>query len=393
MKFELPKNVNYIISRLASCGYRADAVGGCVRDLLLGKSPSDYDLTTDATPEKIKEIFANERTVDTGIKHGTVSIILEGEQFEVTTYRVDGEYKDSRHPESVSFTRDIRDDLSRRDFTVNAIAYSSAFGLTDLFGGREDLENEIIRAVGDPYLRFTEDALRILRALRFSSTLGFSIEPNTARALREKKNLLTNVSAERIYVELRKLIEGKNAYNVLSEYGDVISVVLPEIFPLALPEKSLFERSDFICRLLSMLYLSGGSLDSLCQRLHTESHLRQLGGRVISAVDKYTGFDDVKLTHILAELDVEGAETLLRLEILLGRLDPDALKRLDVLKSNAVYKLSQLEIDGGDLISLGARGRRVGEILNLLLTAVIDGKMVNNKEKLLKMAEELVKMN
>ena len=206
MNFPLPKTVEYIISTLEGAGYRADVVGGSVRDFLLGKTPSDYDITTDATPDMTKEVFRHERTIDTGIKHGTVGLYLDGEVYEITTHRVDGEYKDSRHPESVSFTTDIKEDLARRDFTVNAMAFSPRFGITDPFGGREDLENQIIRAVGDPTLRFTEDALRILRAVRFASVLGFEIEEKTALALGEKADLLKNVSPERIWVELKKNI-------------------------------------------------------------------------------------------------------------------------------------------------------------------------------------------
>ena len=166
----LPENVMLIIERLGARGYRADVVGGPVRDFLLGKTPSDFDLTTDALPEQIKAAFSDLRTVDTGIKHGTVSVIIGGEQYEITTYRIDGEYTDSRHPDSVTFTPDITEDLRRRDFTMNAIAYNPRAGITDPFGGREDVARGVIRAVGEPRLRFTEDALRILRGVRFRAT-------------------------------------------------------------------------------------------------------------------------------------------------------------------------------------------------------------------------------
>ena len=179
----LPENVNYIISRLREYGYRADVVGGPVRDFLLGKVPSDYDLTTDATPDKVKEIFNSHRTVDVGIQHGTVALILDGEQYEITTYRVDGEYSDSRHPDSVAFTVDIAEDLRRRDFTMNAIAYNPTDGITDPYGGEEDVRARLIRAVGDPVTRFTEDALRILRGARFASVLGFTVDEETASAI------------------------------------------------------------------------------------------------------------------------------------------------------------------------------------------------------------------
>ena len=224
---KLPQNVEYILEKLEKNGYRADIVGGPVRDFLLGKIPDDYDITTSASPEETKLVFSDLRTVDTGIKHGTVSIILDGEQYEVTTYRIDGEYKDSRHPETVTFTRNIEEDLRRRDFTMNAIAYSPRHGITDPYGGREDTAAGIIRAVGEPRLRFTEDALRILRGVRFAATLGFEVEKDTGCAMLETRHLLKNVSVERIYVELKKMISGKYSYDVLSCFSDIILDVIP----------------------------------------------------------------------------------------------------------------------------------------------------------------------
>ena len=222
MNFNIPSDVLYILRRLEAAGFQADIVGGSVRDLLLGRSPDDYDITTSATPDEMKKVFADVRTIDTGIKHGTVGILIDGRVYETTTYRVDGEYVDSRHPESVSFTRKIEEDLARRDFTVNAMAYNPARGLTDPFDGQNDLKCGIIRAVGDPMLRFSEDALRILRGIRFSATFGFEIEKVTSDALCEKAMLLSNVSSERIYVELRKTVAAPYAYSVLNKYSEVI---------------------------------------------------------------------------------------------------------------------------------------------------------------------------
>ena len=224
-KLILPRPVEKILSRFHEGGYRADIVGGCVRDKLLLKEPNDYDITTNAAPDAVKALFSDCRTVDTGIKHGTVTLLFEGGAYEITTWRVEGKYLDNRRPSSVSFAKDISEDLSRRDFTVNAIAYSYTYGLTDLFGGREDIEAKILRSVGDPTARFREDALRILRALRFSATLGFAIEENTARAIRAEKALLHNISAERIYQELYKLLSGDMAESVLSEYAEGICEV------------------------------------------------------------------------------------------------------------------------------------------------------------------------
>lgn len=396
MRFGLPQTVNYIIDSLAARGYRADIVGGSVRDLLLGKAPDDYDITTDAQPKEIKSVFASDRTVDTGIKHGTVSIILDGRAYEVTTYRVDGEYKDSRHPETVSFTRNIEEDLARRDFTINAMAYNPDLGITDPFGGRTDLKNGIIRAVGDPDMRFSEDALRILRGIRFSATLGFEIEKNTLSALRRKKQLLKNVSAERIYVELRKTISAPNAHFVLTNYSDVIFETVPELLRLRLPDESLFRSADYTSRLLSLFFLSSSNptsdFDAACRRLRTDSHIRELGASLLSSVGRYDLGRDVELTYALRDLGEESTRALVRLEILLGRAEEGVTSSLERLLSSGVcYRLCDLAVNGRDVASLGASGPEIGVILNKLLTLIIDGRAVNERETLLALAEDMAK--
>lgn len=396
MRFGLPQTVNYIIDSLAARGYRADIVGGSVRDLLLGKAPDDYDITTDAQPKEIKSVFASDRTVDTGIKHGTVSIILDGRPYEVTTYRVDGEYKDSRHPETVSFTRNIEEDLARRDFTINAMAYSPDLGITDPFGGRTDLKNGIIRAVGDPDMRFSEDALRILRGIRFSAALGFEIEKNTLSALRRKKQLLKNVSAERIYIELRKTISAPNAYFVLRNYSDVIFETVPELLRLRLPDESLFRSADYTSRLLSLFFLSSSDptsdFDAACRRLRTDSHIRELGASLLSSVGRYDLGRDVELTYALRDLGEESTRALVRLEILLGRAEEGVTSSLERLLSSGVcYRLCDLAVNGRDVASLGVSGPEIGVILNRLLTLIIDGRAVNERETLLALAEDMAK--
>ena len=204
MQIILPKNVNKIIHVLEENGFEAYAVGGCIRDSLLGRTPNDWDITTSALPEQVKALF--KKTIDTGIQHGTVTILLDKEGYEVTTYRLDGEYEDSRHPKEVTFTALLSEDLKRRDFTINAMAYNEKEGLVDLFGGQKDMEEKVIRCVGDPLERFTEDALRILRAIRFAAQLGFSIAGETYGAIREIAPNLKNVSKERIQVELTKML-------------------------------------------------------------------------------------------------------------------------------------------------------------------------------------------
>lgn len=204
MILEIPKNAETILHILEKAGYEAYVVGGCVRDSILGRSPDDWDITTSAKPEQVKALF--HRTVDTGLQHGTVTVLMEKEGYEVTTYRVDGEYEDGRHPKEVTFTASLKEDLKRRDFTINAMAYNPSSGLVDLFGGLEDIERKIIRCVGNPLERFTEDALRIMRAVRFSAQLGFAIEEETRKALKVLAPNLKHVSAERIQVELVKLL-------------------------------------------------------------------------------------------------------------------------------------------------------------------------------------------
>ena len=218
IKIDMPSGAKRIISVLADNGYEAYIVGGCVRDALLGRVANDFDITTSALPSEVKELFS--KTVDTGIKHGTVTVICEDGPYEVTTYRIDGEYRDMRHPVSVSYTDKLADDLLRRDFTVNAMAYNDSFGIADVSGGMADLAAGVIRAVGDASVRFTEDALRVLRGIRFASVLGFSIEESTALAIREKAPNLCGVSAERIYTEWYKLVGGAGAYDIISEYAD-----------------------------------------------------------------------------------------------------------------------------------------------------------------------------
>lgn len=232
MTMDMPKNVDTAINLLQSAGFEAYAVGGCVRDSLLGKTPNDWDITTSAKPEDMKSVFADFHCIDTGIKHGTVTVVIDGEPLEITTFRLDGEYEDNRHPKSVTFTSNLGADLGRRDFTVNAMAYSKMTGTVDLFGGQNDLKNGIIRCVGDPNRRFNEDALRTLRALRFASALDFEIEEKTAQSLLENRALLGNISEERIVKELLKLVCGKGAKRILTDFAPVLFEILPELQPM-----------------------------------------------------------------------------------------------------------------------------------------------------------------
>ena len=229
MKFNIPVQVSEALKILSSNGFEGWIVGGCVRDFLMGREPADFDITTSATPSETIEAFKGYRIIETGLKHGTVTIIVGGMSLEITTFRIDGEYFDGRHPSEVKYTRNLKDDLSRRDFTMNAIAYNEEHGLYDIFGGQKDIENKKIVCVGEAEKRFSEDALRIMRAIRFSSQLGFEIEEKTAEQVHRLKHTLKKISAERIRVELDKLLCGQFPHKVLMEYSDVITEVIPEL--------------------------------------------------------------------------------------------------------------------------------------------------------------------
>ena len=390
-KMYLPGKVEYLISRLNDFGYRADVVGGCVRDFLLGKSPSDYDITTSATPDEMKTVFSDMRTVETGLKHGTLTVVVDSEPFEITTYRIDGKYTDNRHPDSVAFTGEIGDDLSRRDFTVNAIAYNPTDGFTDLHHGERDLGLRVIRAVGDPMKRFSEDALRILRALRFASTLDFEIEKNTSDAIFASKNLLKNVSFERICTEWRKLIGGKGAYRILSEYASVITEIIPELSDMSLPDKKAFELTEAQIRELALFVLCESQRDIgavekfsfAMERLKSDNKYKKFGITVLEHFNDSCD-TDTDLNLLLIKIGAECALGVVALRILLGlssEKDYGALKSL--LNSNVCYKVSDLKINGNDLASIGIKGKKIGEELERLLYMIAMGKAKNDREELL----------
>jgi tRNA nucleotidyltransferase (CCA-adding enzyme) len=337
----LPNYVYAIITSLESAGFEAYAVGGCVRDLLLGLSPSDYDIATSATPAEIKAVF--ERTHDTGIKHGTITVIADDIPVEVTTFRIDGEYSDNRRPDSVTFTRCLRDDLSRRDFTVNAMAYSEKTGLIDLFGGQEDLKSKLIRAVGDPHKRFSEDGLRIMRAVRFAAVYRFSIEPQTALAMEELRHLIRGIAGERIAAELNKAVMGL--------YGRDKVMSLSLFF-------DDYERARAIMRRLKY--------DN--DTFYKVTTLLKYRGIVIKPCKK----------AVKRVLNRFGEEMFFRLA---DKASAELAR--EIIGNNECYSLKALAVKGGDLVELGYNGAQVGAQLNRLLQAVISGKCKNEKVELL----------
>ncbi len=391
----LTDDVKFIISRLEAFGYRADVVGGPVRDYLLGKIPDDYDITTAATPEETKAVFSDFKTVDTGIKHGTVTLILNGSPYEITTYRIDGEYKDARHPESVYFTTLIEEDLSRRDFTMNAIAYNPKDGITDPFGGERDINSGIIRTVGEPEKRFTEDALRILRGVRFAARLGFEIEEATAAAMHKHKELLGMVSVERIYTEWHKLLSGDFATGVLSEFSDVIRVFLPEIADAEISVLRDFSEYDYMTRLISLFYISGKSSEEYrraMKRLKTDSRTVELGAAALDSVGVYDTFSEVGIGRLLNSVGEDAAGLTVSVERLVLNKGADTKALLEkYIAENRPYKISHLRINGNDLLGMGAVGRDIGSVLQRLLTEVIDGTLINGREELAIRACEIIK--
>ncbi len=386
-KMPLPRGVTYIIDKLNSHGYRADTVGGSVRDFLLSRPCDDYDVTTNAQPDKIKEIFSTDRTVDTGIKHGTVTVIVDGAPHEVTTYRRDGEYLDNRHPDSVTFTGELGEDLQRRDFTVNAMCYNPKDGYTDLYGGMSDLRARVIRAVGDARTRFDEDALRIFRAIRFASVLDFEIEKSTADAVHEKRGLLANVSRERIYTEWRKLLSGKAAHRVITEYADVIAAAIPELSSVRLPDENKFLAADHTARLLSLYKLScrdpASAFSASMRALKTDNAIRTLGESVLSVKDAALSSPTDAL-FLLKERGAAVAMEYVKLGVLIGELEASAESILEEATSSGIpYSVSMLAVNGRDLTALGFRGPAVGEELSRLLDSVIQGEIPNEKEALI----------
>lgn len=408
--FSVPEEVRALLSRLRSCGHEAYLVGGCVRDALRGHTPVDYDITTSALPEEIHSAFSDCRMIDTGIAHGTVTVLWEKKPYEITTYRVDGNYRDSRHPDAVSFTRDLREDVCRRDFTMNALAYHPDEGVYDYFGGIADIRAGIIRAVGDPARRFEEDALRILRALRFSAVLGFQIDGATAAAAKEKAGGLLAISAERVREELIKLLRGDHAAAVLSQYPDILALRLPawqaatERFGGvdALIRPFPYLADDVVLRLCAFLLPfagEGGAKEAkdLLDELRFDHRTRDRVCKLLSHFHMPYADDERALRRFTAGLGAPDARLLLSLHGALARACGDAEKETAVrqahtgidrlVREGLCSSIADLAVGGEDLLALGfSKGRAVGDTLRRLLDAVLDSAVPNEREALLALA-------
>ncbi len=401
----IPEDVNLILTELKNKGYNAYLVGGCVRDAIMGNIPNDYDITTSALPNEIQKVFENKKTLDIGIKHGTITVFTDvGRQVEVTTYRTDGEYKDNRHPETVTFVNNIEADLSRRDFTVNALAYNHQDGFVDIFGGKQDIENKIIRCVGDPDTRFNEDALRILRGLRFASTLNFNIENNTAESIKNNAELLQNVSVERVFIELKKMLAGENFANISKEFSQVMIIVLPELLQSAGDVNLSFERvsafkNDFINQ-FALLFCNGNDNDVVL----AEQCLRRLNSDkkticfVKELLNALINFDaELSVKHIINKLGYENAERYFKLKVYLdvenSKNFENSLKLLSQIRNNneCVF-IEDMAIGGKDLIDVGiSANKNMGEVLNHLFEMVLNDEIPNEKDALISAALEYKK--
>lgn len=395
---KLPDYVQNCIELLEKSGFSAYAVGGAVRDSLIGVCPNDWDVTTSARPEETLEVFKDFRTIPTGIKHGTVTVLFDNGgallPIEVTTFRVDGNYLDSRHPESVSFSRDVRDDLSRRDFTVNAMAYSEREGLIDAFGGSDDLKNRIIRTVGDAEQRFSEDALRILRAFRFSAQLGFEIEEKTLLGAKKCAHLLKNIARERIGAEFKKLIASDFCAGSLEKM--IENDVWEALFFAEKPETDVVLRlssiksDDFAVRLAVLINeFSNDEKSELLNSLRLSNDEKKRVLRLSRVKDfDISGEKERKareFLHLYRDILPPSSEVL--------RFYFDADEFLAVLERESTQSrplaISDLAIKGGDVLPfVGGEHRRVGEILNMLLERVIDDPSLNEREVLIEMAKK-----
>ena len=448
IKISIPAAASRLLGALRRAGFEAYVVGGCVRDSLLGRTPGDWDICTSARPEQVRTVFSAYRQILTGEKHGTVAVIVGGTPYEITTYRVDGQYHDSRHPDAVQFVPQVQPDLARRDFTINAMAYAPGEGLIDLYGGRSDLHAFLMRCVGDPEERFAEDALRILRALRFSAKLGFTLDSTTAEAALAARDTLHTVSAERLYTELDGLLLAPGAGPTLAQYGEILGGVVPEVLPCigcTQPGKwhcyDVWQHSAAAVQALDLRGQDTRGVRVLCwatflhdiakplcrsvgpdgaahfkghnqrgaqlarvilRRLRAPSYLIDGAVGLIAVHDAPLPTDDVGILKLLnrsraiflrrlcalkyADLDAHAHTP----EVAARRADVAAFeRRMNELAKTGCYTMRQLAVNGADLMEAGIpAGPGVGATLQALLTAVMEGRLPNEREALLKAAIE-----
>ena len=392
MNIKIPKEVENVLNILHENGFEAYVVGGCVRDSIMGKIPSDWDVATSAKPDQILLCFNNRKTIETGLKHGTVTVVINKMQIEITTYRIDGEYSDNRRPDEVLFTDKIKLDLRRRDFTINALAYNKS-GIIDLFGGLDDINNKFIKCVGAAGERFNEDGLRILRALRFASVLNFDIEENTSSSIFRNKALLNNISMERINIEFSKLIMGSNYRKILIEYREVIEVFLPEIQVLTEDEfkyrlNAMKVLNSLFLRLTVFLY-NINSTDKILMNLKYDNKTIKTVKILVENINGRIYPVPVNVKRWLNKINYVNLNYLIKIKKSLFDSEFYELEETEkimneIIRTKQCYSLETLAINGQDLIDAGVpKGKNIGIILDIILSEVIEGKLVNEKDSLL----------
>lgn len=407
MKIYLPKVVKFIIDRIYEYGYEAFIVGGCIRDCILGITPNDYDITTNATPNKIMDIFKEFKLIKNGIKHGTIGILIDGDIYEITTYRIESEYEDSRRPKSIEFTGNIVDDLKRRDFTINAMAYNDKKGLIDDFGGIVDLKNKVIKTVGNPDKRFNEDGLRIIRAIRFSSKLGFNIEDKTLNSIYKNYHIVKNISIERITDEINKIIISKNPQNIILLYKTKIFEILGIYYNfnndnyLRLEKQlkiiSLIDEIEY--KLLLLQYIINNESKDYNNRNYIVNILRY-PNKVkddINNLIEYMYIDEsnlnkIDIKYILNKIGDSRFEKILNLKNIYYSANYNKKSKYikpcinilkDIINNKECYTIKDLKLNGNDLKELGYKGNEIGTNLNYLLEEVIKNPNLNSKKLLI----------
>lgn len=418
-RITIPNAAELIISRLEEHGFEAYVVGGCVRDSIMGIPPHDWDICTSALPEQIIEVFSDLKVIPTGLKHGTVTVVLYGDEYEITTYRIDGEYSDNRHPEAVEFVKDLKLDLMRRDFTINALAYNHKSGIIDYFNGVEDIHNKVIRCVGNPNDRFSEDALRIMRAIRFATRFGFEIEQETRKSLSTHQSLLRNISAERINSELTKTLQHitfETNVGLLVDMMTLLTEVVPEFGGCDIQKISvrlLRSISDIEVRLALLFDFDDNDIENVLYRLRFSNYLFKsvttivkYGRRIMNdrnqleivkesiSCNEYdkTDYYEVRLLH-----DIGYKLSTWSILYTYSFFDKDDNDNQDILKAlflktircEIPYRLADLQVKGNDLISLGYNGKEIGNVLNTLLDMVMRQTVPNDRDKLIQVAKSI----
>ena len=381
---KLPDDVRMILNRFHENGYEAFIVGGCVRDSLLGDEPKDYDITTNALPTQVEQLFSDLKVIETGIRHGTVTVIINKEPYEITTYRTDVKYSDHRHPDEVRYALTLGEDLSRRDFTVNAMAYDEENGLIDSFNGVNDLNEGIIRCVGDPDTRFNEDALRILRCIRFASRYGFRIEKNTESALFRNRELLRYVSVERIATEFNEIITSNKANEYLSRYRIIFETVMPQLEDLDFSLVGKVNRRLYMR--ISALFVLDDSLSAvgMLRHMHYSNKIIDEVSTLLDHIDSPLE-TDYDIRRMFFEIGIKATNDLLSLKKARGDdLDYGMIrKRIRELRKSFIAR-DQMNINGDDLMILGYRGREIGQILDDLYEQILRDEIKNDHEELMK---------